>query len=745
MPSLEGRILLVEEDPMMQSIVERILNEAGYEAFKAVDDAGTAFHTIEKWRPDLILMDIGLCGEIDGFGVTERIRERWELPVVLLSENSSAQTLERFRGTSSYGLVTKPFEPAQLVAAVGAALHRFRLDQKVFEDRKLLASVLGNIDEGIISIDHEGRILFANSAARKLLSDPPPEGAIIDVLRSVFPRDHEEISTYFENLLRDGLPGDAGELSLRDPEHGSLRLKAQRMLSDGVTRGFVLVLRDLTKQERTLRQLRYFKKAVDGMQIGVTITDLERQILYINEAEASMHGYDAEELIGKNSRSLGVKEVSDGRSEWLERPTRWSRESLNRRRDGSSFPVQLYSDLLFDARGEAAGLITCCRDLSVRKAAEAEIRKLSQVVEQSPALVVITDIEGNIEYINPQFEKTTGYTMEEALGANPRILKTEDNPPELYEELWSKISKGGVWHGEFHNRKKDGSTYWAFASISGIPNAAGEIERYVGIQVDITRLKKLEKELEEKNTDLQRLNRLKGDMMAITSHDLKSPLNGMISLASMIRDLGDRLDREKLNRYLDHIIAEGQKLRSFISGILDAERLESGGLSLDLERAPLEKVLESCVETARMEACPREISVELENRGGRAEFLLDFTRLAQVFQNLLSNAIKFSPKTSKVSLILEVGEESSTVRVCDEGPGIPEDATDRIFDRYYQVESGGATVQRAFGAGLGLYVCRQIVEMHEGTIGVKNRPEGGCCFIVELPHRQSYPSESEEA
>jgi len=140
-----------------------------------------------------------------------------------------------------------------------------------------------------------------------------------------------------------------------------------------------------------------------------------------------------------------------------------------------------------------------------RKKMEDELLRLSRAVEQSPATVVITDSEGLIEYVNPKFVRLTGYTAAEAIGQNPRILKSGKHPPEFYRELWRTITRGEEWRGEFLNRKKNGDLYWEFASISPIKNDKGVITHFVGVKEDITERKRTEEELrdsEERFRDL---------------------------------------------------------------------------------------------------------------------------------------------------------------------------------------------------------------------------------------------------
>lgn len=147
-----------------------------------------------------------------------------------------------------------------------------------------------------------------------------------------------------------------------------------------------------------------------------------------------------------------------------------------------------------------------------RKRAEDQLRKLSHSVEQSPVSIVITDTDGNIEYVNPKFTQLTGYSFEDVLGRNPRILKSDEHPPEFYKQLWDTITSGKVWRGEFHNRKKNGELYWEFASISPIINKDDVITNFVAVKEDITKRKLSEETLRYTLIEVEQLkNRLQAE------------------------------------------------------------------------------------------------------------------------------------------------------------------------------------------------------------------------------------------
>ena len=145
--------------------------------------------------------------------------------------------------------------------------------------------------------------------------------------------------------------------------------------------------------------------------------------------------------------------------------------------------------------GEIIHLVGTHVDITLRKKTEEELKKLSRAVEYSPSAVYITGLDGNIEYINPKFAETTGYTWEETIGNSPAMLQSGETSDAIYVDMWETITSGGEWKGEFNNRKKDGSLYRARNSISGIRNNEGDITLYVALQEDVTREYELSEQL----------------------------------------------------------------------------------------------------------------------------------------------------------------------------------------------------------------------------------------------------------
>jgi PAS domain S-box-containing protein len=242
----------------------------------------------------------------------------------------------------------------------------------------------------------------------------------------------------------------------------------------------------------------HFRKVLESIELNVLAIDLSGNITFINDSLVKLLGWSREQLIGKNwVETLVVHRHRDGCKTLFERSllqgeNPGTHESWLQDKSGKEYLLRWHDTFLTDADDKVIGLIFMGEDITQYRQNEIRVRHLSQAVEQSPASVILTNSMGMIEYVNPKFERLTGYTLDEVKGLNPRILKSGETSFEDYSELWRTVKKGGTWRGIFHNRKKNGELYWESASISGIRNPEGEITHFLAVKEDITEQKMLE-------------------------------------------------------------------------------------------------------------------------------------------------------------------------------------------------------------------------------------------------------------
>ena len=386
-------------------------------------------------------------------------------------------------------------------------------------------------------------------------------------------------------------------------------------------------------------------------------------------------------------------------------------------------------------------------DITERKAAEAQLRKLSLAVEQSPESIVITNIRAEIEYVNAAFVQATGYSREELLGRNPRILHSGKTPPQTYASMWAALSQGQPWKGEFVNRRKDGSEYTEFAILTPLQQRDGTISHYVAVKEDVTEKKRLGGELDAHRHRLEELvqsrttelvaarrqadaaNLAKSSFLANMSHEIRTPLNAIIGLTHLLR--GSRATQLQIER-LDKIDAAGRHLLSIINDILDLSKIEAERMQLETSNFSLSSLIDGVVSIIGESARAKGLRMEVEVDGDSVLSCLrgDATRLRQALLNYASNAVKFTEQgfvVLRAKLLHESGD-GLTLRfeVQDSGIGIAPDKLAELFQAFKQVDA--TTTRNYGGTGLGLVITRRISELMGGAAGADSTPGAGSRF-----------------
>ena len=370
--------------------------------------------------------------------------------------------------------------------------------------------------------------------------------------------------------------------------------------------------------------------------------------------------------------------------------------------------------------------------LQVHKRAAEELRNFRTVVEQSGNPIIVTGPMGKIEYVNPAFEKTTGYPLAEVVGQTPRFLKSGEQNAEFYRDLWATILSGKIWQGQFHNRRKDGSLYWESATISPVQNDLGEIVHFIAIKKDITDQKIMEGRLNEALLDAQAAVKAKSEFLAVMSHELRTPLNGVLGFAELLADTP--LD-DKQKSYSRMLTSSGKHLLAVVNDILDFSSMENESLTIASSSFVIADLLESAVSATRHAASEKGLEIRCETKPGVPEQIAgDERRILQILFNLLGNAIKFTERGS-VSLCVapatDGGQQFLDFCIEDTGIGMSPETLKILFKPFRQADS---TINRRFGGtGLGLAISQRLAEAMGGKITVATSPGKGSAFTFRFP------------
>lgn len=337
---------------------------------------------------------------------------------------------------------------------------------------------------------------------------------------------------------------------------------------------------------------------------------------------------------------------------------------------------------------------------------------LHQILASSSDPILITSKDTEIIYVNPAWEKLTGYTLQEVFGKNPNILQSGKTPRIVYKSMWKALTNGRPFRSDsVVDKKKNGLEYQVRSFIYPVFKD-GEVYLYVQRQHDITAEKRLEK--------------LRRDFLSASAHELKTPITVLKLLTqSSINNAKNKSQRHLDIQELQLIDQELDRLTRLINDMLDSSRVETGRFYMVYEEIDMRGLIKETAKKIQVYAQNHTIAT---GNLVRAPVIADRGRLEQVLLNLLSNAVKYSPDGTTITISSSIKDTTVIVSVQDQGIGIPKNKQKIIFDRYYQVKT-----KSKVGFGLGLYICKEIIKRHKGKIWAASAPGHGSTFSFSLP------------
>ncbi len=515
--------------------------------------------------------------------------------------------------------------------------------------------------------------------------------------------------------------------------------------------------REIREREKAQKALRINEErqrlVLEASSEGIWDHNLATGEQYYSPAWKEILGYAPEELTPDHAWFLSMIHPDDRQRviSLIEEVTAGKRDQYRlefrmRHRDGNwVWILSLGKAVERDATGGLVRVLGIHRDISERKRFEAELSTLSQAVEQSPASVVITDRNGDIEYVNPRFTEVTGYSREETAGQNTRILKSGNLPETYYKEMWETILSGKVWKGDLINKKKDGEEFWESSSISPIVNSDGEIIHLVAVKEDITERKRAEEELLKAKRLAETANQTKSDFLAAMSHEIRTPMNAVLGMTELT--LKTELTVEQRD-WLETVKESGEHLLGIIDNILDFSKVEAKKMVLDKVDYDLHESIRSVARAMQVQARRKSLFLKTEIAEDTVRYVVgDPGRLRQIMVNLVGNAIKFT-EHGGVTIAVAPAEPGSlpipatdpVVRfsVQDSGIGVPPAKQRAIFESFSQVD--GSITRRYGGTGLGLAISKQLVELMGGEVRLHSTPGEGSVFSFTLGLEQGDPA-----
>ncbi|MFZ4546873.1 MAG: PAS domain-containing sensor histidine kinase, partial [Bacteroidales bacterium] len=477
-------------------------------------------------------------------------------------------------------------------------------------------------------------------------------------------------------------------------------------------------IEDITESKLAEKALRYseerFQQIAEQSREVVWEVDKNGLYIYISPLSISVLGYAPDELIGKKyfydlhpeatRDEFKIKVLEGyGRKEDF-------RDYISLMVKGTGETIWVINNgvPILDENGDLIGYRGAGSDITERIEKEKLLKKLTLAVEQSPVSIFITNVFGEIEYVNPQACKTSGYTPEELTGKTPSMLKSGLIQDAVYQTLWETINSGKIWHGEFLNKRKDGVLYWEAATISPIFDNNGVIINYLAVKEDITHIKKMVSELKDAKNKAESGDRMKSAFIKSISHEIRTPLFGIVGISEEIIKPGfSQGDKEQM---LGFIKESSARLINTVNSYLDISMIVSGNMKVQMRNFDLVTMLHG-LKDELMPACESkglDLQLYIHENEKQFDFGSDAELIRKILIHLLDNAVKFT-ESGLISFGYDLMDKEIVLFVKDTGIGIDNKFLPDIYETFTQADDSDT---RAYeGSGLGLAIVYRLVQL----------------------------------
>ena len=631
-------------------------------------------------------------------------------------------------------------EPQQLIGTIQDVSKQKHTEDSLRESEERIRNLLDSTDGIVWEADPETfNFTFVSKQAERLLGFPVEEWHKEGFWKNhLHPDDKDKTIEYCVSRTKQMKSHDfTYRFITSNGQVVWLRDIVNVVVQEGKPKWLRGVMFDITKQKKTEEALREseekYRSLVENSPDAVVIY-IDDKIVFVNEEGIRMAGaLNKDEIIGKpvlqfihpDSMESVIQRMID-----VVKDNNASDIVEEKFIDLHGNPIDVELKAIPTSYQHQDAVQVIIHDITERKSTQQKIKQLSQAVEQSPVTIIITNTSGDIEYVNPKFTETTGYTFEEIAGQNPRVLKSGHTSQNEYKELWQTLSAGNEWRGEFHNVTKNGALYWESASISPILSAQGKITHYIAIKEDITERKKAEEELILAKEKAEESDRLKLAFLANMSHEIRTPMNGILGFTELLKS--PNLSTEEQQEYVGIIEKSGIRMLNIINDIISISKVESGQVEVVFSETNINEQIEYLHTFFKPEAKQKGIQLFIKNAlpPEKAVINTDCEKVYAILTNLVKNAIKFTDSGSIEFGYLKKGNYLEFF-VKDTGLGISDSQQKIVFERFRQAND---SISRSHeGSGLGLAISKAYVEMLGGKIWVESREGKGSSFYFTIP------------
>ncbi len=614
--------------------------------------------------------------------------------------------------------------------------------------RQQNATILDTLADGVYTTDLDGIITYVNAAAERILgwraADLVGTNAhqAIHVIRpdgSHYPQ--TACPLYLALRQGDALHGE-DHFVHRDGRCIPVSFGSKPLTLKGALVGSLLSFQDITERLAARSQIRLQQSALDAAANVIVITSRAGLIEYVNPAFTQTTGYSAEEAVGQSTKMLksGLQGKSFYSAMWQTLLTGkpWEGELTNRRKNGEVYPEQMTVTPITH-QGEITHFVAIKRDISEEIRTRTRMTLIESAIAETDQGIYILDAEPHpegplIQYVNAGFCRLTGYTAPECVGARAGFLRGPQTDPDKVRQVVQAIAQGQSITLEMDYQHKDGTPLVSEVHLSPVHSDLGQVTHYIGVLTDIGLRKQVEAALLEARDQALENSRLKSEFLSTMSHEIRTPMNGIIGMTDLLLDTPQDDEQREFTTIVHD---SAQALLVIINDILDFSKIAAGKLDIEITEFSVGQVLQGTLELLAGKARHKALALS-SHIDPKLPLRLagDPTRLRQVLLNLIGNAIKFTDTGSvTVRAYKTFGLDQAMLRIdiTDTGIGITPATQAKLFQSFTQADS--STTRKYGGTGLGLVICKRLVELMGGHIGVDSEIAKGSTFWFTVPMR----------
>ena len=616
---------------------------------------------------------------------------------------------------------------------------------------------------GIIIFDNQGTILYINESYTKISGY-----SLEDIIGSNIEKLQSDAQSNHSHLLETIYSGSiwTGEIESKR-KNNELYWQQTTIIPitdhQGNISFFMSVNEEITKRKQLEQSLRIKDNAILSSINAIVLTNLSGEITYVNPSFLKMWSFDSEKkVIGKPVFSLWNKggEYANIMDTVFTRGG-WLGEVVARNQKGRLFPVQMSASMVTDEQNNPLSIMASFVDITTQKRMEKNYKKFKKISDEADYGSVIYDLQGNIIYGNEAFARMHGYTTDEMIGNHLSILFKEDEQ-EIVQDLLTNLKEKGKLVGvEQWHIKKDGTSFPLLVTSTIIDDKQFHQPFIAGTMIDITKMKEdeqkiiqnaeevkqmneklniaheqlavlnqnLERKVKERTTEIKKLLKQKDAFINQLGHDLRTPLTPMFALLPL---LSEKVEDEKGKKYISMIRKNTLYMKSLVNKTITYAKLNTDNIQFTFSEINLYEFMVDIKEELNQYLVENQADVIISIDQSLIVFA-DNVQLKEVFQNLITNAIKYKKENQPVHITIDSvkNEENITISIADDGIGMTKEQLSNIFDEFYKADSARTDIN---SHGLGLNICKRIIEKHHGTIWVESEGlDKGSTFYFTLP------------